>query len=342
MAEFDPRQLDQLEDALEHLDDLSDHEALELPSEVIDRLSEYQDVLALCRDAFPLESPPDELLTGVIAEAREVSRRPRSRDADQRSGWRRFWERWRGTVVPGFALATTAVVVLWVLDPEGELERAGELSGSSEVEEGSVNAELERTQPAGESSNAAGDIAKSDASEQLDQSDQLDQPDTSDQPDQPAIEPPEPTSVPQDLNATERRDPKSNATSKAPTKSKLDDVDDLEPTPTPMSKDETWTSLERADSARRAGNCDRARSIYDDVIAASSDALAIAQAKGGVGLCFEQDRRDSEATKWFEDARAASPGIDAWINGQRDEQPLPGESKKPSSKKTQALEAGAL
>jgi len=109
-----------------------------------------------------------------------------------------------------------------------------------------------------------------------------------------------------------------------------------------MSKDETWTNLERADAARRAGNCDRARSLYDEVIAASSDSLAIAQAKGGVGLCFEQDRRDSEAARWFEDARAASPGIDAWINGQRDEQPLPGEAKKSRSKKSMEMDADAL
>lgn len=152
MAEFDPRQLDQLEDALEHLDDhesLVGHAGHELPSELIERLNEYQDVLALCRDAFPLESPRDELLTGVLAEAREVSRRPRAREAGQRSGWRRFWERWRGTVVPGFALATTAVVVLWVLDPDAQLERTRELASPSELEDGSIEAELERTQPAG-------------------------------------------------------------------------------------------------------------------------------------------------------------------------------------------------
>lgn len=342
VAEFDPRQLDQLEDALEHLDDhdLSDHESLDLPAELVERLSEYQDVLALCRDAFPLESPPDELLTGVIAEAREVSGRPRVRDAGQRGNWRRFWERWRGTVVPGFALATTAVVMLWVLDPDAQLESASELSSATELDDGSVEADLERTQPAGESSNETSDVAKSD---------EPDQP-KSEQPgqaDQPEIEAPDPTAAkqaPDTSEASERTEPKPSAAGKPPTKSKLDDSYDHapEPTPTPMSKDETWTSLERADSARRAGNCDRARTLYDDVIAASSDALAIAQAKGGIGLCFEQDRRDTEAAKWFDDARAASPGIDAWINGQRDEQPLPGESKKPTSKKAAPLEADAL
>jgi hypothetical protein len=325
MAEFDPRQLDQLEDALEQLEDHGDHdlEALELPPGVSERLSEYQDVLALCRDAFPLESPPDELLIGVIAEAREVSRRPRAR-SDQRTGWGRFWERWRGTLVPGFALATTAVVVLWVLDPEGQLEQASNLAADEASDDDSSKAELGRSQPASESS-------KSDAT---DMPDQLLQPIT-----QPATKPDE-----------QREDPSGTAPAKSKPsgagkpKSKLDDepMPEPAPAPAPMNKDETWTSLERADAARRAGNCDRARSLYDEVIAASSDSLAIAQAKGGIGLCFEQDRRSSDAAKWFEDARAASPGIDAWINDERDEQPLPGEAKKARSKKDMASEVDAL
>lgn len=323
MAEFDPRQLDQLEDALEHLDDhdLDDHD-LELPAELIERLSEYQDVLALCRDAFPLESPPDELFTGVLAEAREVSRRPRLREASERSGWARFWARWRGTVMPGFALATTAVVVLWVLGPDRQLEDATELSSASEFEDGSVKAEQERTQPAGESSNQTSEL------------DDTVEPDRAGQSDPPAGEPALDEQVRKDIEQ-----PKPSAMGKVAPKPKRDDTYAPEPAPppTPMTKDETWTNLERANAARRAGNCDSARSLYDELIAASSDTLAIAQAKAGIGLCFEQDRRDSEAGKWFDDARAASPGIDAWINGQRDEQPLPGD-KKPS-KKSKAIDA---
>jgi hypothetical protein len=332
VAEFDPRQLDQLEDALEHLGDhdlQADQDSLELPAELIERLTEYQDVLALCRDAFPLESPPDGLLTGVIAEAREVSRHPRTRDAGQRGAWRRIWERWRGTVVPGLALATTAVVVLWVIEPDTKLENANEVA-SSKLEDRSPTAELERTQPAGKSSEPT-ELDKS-TGKSMGKSDQ-------------PVQPPEPPVTDTEPKPAEQDpEPKSSAAGKPAKKSKSDDAYDLqpEPAPTPMSKDETWTNLERAHTARRAGNCDRARSLYDDVIAASSDALAIAQAKGGIGLCFEQDRLDTEAATWFGDARTASPGIDAWINGQRDEQPLPGESKKPISKKSSPLDADAL
>jgi cell division septation protein DedD len=318
VAEFDPRQLDQLEDALEHLADHRDLESLELPAAVTERLSEYEDVLALCRDAFPLESPPDELLTGVIAEAREVSRRPRSRN-NQRRAWRRAWERWRGTVVPGFALAATAAVVLWVLDPDAQLQHATELSNTSDRADGSANAELERSEPASEATN---EIAMPDALEP---------------PKQQTVAPPEPQPKPDE----QRTNPKSGGGSK-PAKSKAEPEPTPEPAPAAMNKDETWTTLERADAARRTGNCDRARSLYDEVIAASSDSQAIAQAKGGIGLCFEQDRRDSDATKWFNDARAASPSIDAWINDQREEQPLPGEIKKARSKKDFPADADAL
>jgi hypothetical protein len=316
VAEFDPRQLDQLEDALEHLGDHGDHdlESLQLPAEVTERLGEYEDVLALCRDAFPLESPRDELLAVVIAEAHDVSGRPRSRGAVP-GRWRRVWERWRGTVVPGFALAATAAVMLWVLDPDAQLEHATELQ-SDRVDDSS-KAELERSQPASESSN---ELGKSEA---------LDLP-------EPQLPTPEPT--PEQHDTTERPNPKPSPGGK-PAKSKLDvPVPEPVPAPEPMNKDETWTTLEQANAARRTGNCDRARKLYDEVIAASSDSLAIAQAKAGIGLCFEQDRRDSEAKKWFDDARGDSPGIDAWINDQREEQPLPGEIKKPRSKKDMALD----
>jgi hypothetical protein len=238
-------------------------------------------------------------------------------------------------VVPGLALATTAVVVLLVLDPDARIDDASELSSTTELEDGSQEAKLERTQPAAKSSNEITEPTP----RQNDDAAQRSKTNASTQPD-PTINAPEPTSNEQDPN----EHPEPKPAGKPVKKSKLDDgfEPQPEPQPTPMSKDETWTNLERADSLRRAGNCDRARSLYDEVIAASSDALAIAQAKGGIGLCFEQDRRDSEAASWFDDARAVSPGIDAWINGQRDEQPLPGERKKPSSKKAKAVDADSL
>src|SRR5690606_6714686 len=119
VADFDPRQLDQLEDALEGLEDIDDLESLELSPALTERLAEYQDVLALCREAFPVEEPHADLLADVLAEAQAVSRRVKPSQVDE-SPWRRFWTRWRGTLVPGLALAGTAAAVLLLLEPKTE------------------------------------------------------------------------------------------------------------------------------------------------------------------------------------------------------------------------------
>jgi tetratricopeptide (TPR) repeat protein len=312
VADFDPRQLDQLEDALEQLEFVQDLDALELTPELSERLREYQDVLALCREAFPLESPDDAVLSEVLAEAREVSRRPRLLADQDRSTWRRFWERWRGTVVPGFALAATAAVVLWVINPaatDGELLTKAPAKQDERRAEPKPEPEPEQTQPASEH--------------------QLDEPESKLEP-TPAVEPtpagepvaeapePEPESKPE---SKERPRAKKKSTAAKPV---------IEPKPEPLSKDDAWNSLARADSARRKGNCDHARSIYDEVIAASPSAQITAQAKAGIGLCLEQDRRDAEATNFYEQARRGNPAIDTWISQERDEQPMPGSKSKKS------------
>ncbi|MCA9681914.1 MAG: hypothetical protein KC457_06940 [Myxococcales bacterium] len=140
MADFEPRELDLLEDALEDLEHFEDLEDLELSPALTERLGEYRDVLALCRQSFPLEEPSDAVLVDVLAEAREVSRRPVLRDGGatvELVGWRRVWERWRGTLIPGLALAGTAAVVLWVLDPDAQqdLARVDEATSKDDAKE---------------------------------------------------------------------------------------------------------------------------------------------------------------------------------------------------------------
>jgi tetratricopeptide (TPR) repeat protein len=319
VAEFNPRQLDQLEDALESLEEIDDLESLELSPELSERLGEYQDVLALCREAFPLEAPAEDLLDGVIAEAREASRRPRLRDGldANASGWRRFWERWRGTVIPGIALAGTAAAVLWLLEPEAELANSTDLLTDEASQDDQRSDEPERSQPASEPKTSSAGEA-----------DELEGPS---EPSEAGDDEPEPPESDDGGAEPKRKRSKRNAGA-----SPSVEPPEPEPAPEPMTKDETWKALERANAARRTGNCDRARSLYEEVIAASTDSLAIARARAGIGLCFEQDRRDSEAASWFEQAREASPGIDAWINTQRDEQPLPGEKKHKRKKKKTA------
>jgi hypothetical protein len=319
VADFDPRQLDQLEDALESLEDIDDLESLELSPALTERLAEYQDVLALCREAFPVEEPRADLLTDVLAEAHAVSRRLQTRetDGDRRRFWPRFWARWRGVLVPGVALAGTAAAVLLLLEPNHQLERSAELLNDKQAID-------ESREPVEEIDSTPSEPANMTRSEELDEPEPLPQ-DEGEPAGETPSEPSESLSVPGSASAGVSKKPKSRIKGTTP-------VAEPKPAPEPLDKDATWTTLERANADRRKGECDRARSRYEQVIEASSDTLAVARAKAGIGLCLEQDRRTAEADQWFEQARSASAGIDAWIENQRDEQPLPGETKKHKSK----------
>lgn len=326
MADFDPRQLDQLEDALEGLEQLDDLESLELSPALTERLAEYQSVLALCRDAFPVEEPRADALADVLAEAHAVSRRARVREPE-RGRWQRFWDRWRGTLVPGVALAGTAVAVLWLLEPEQRMAASDTLltDESKADDERSKAADDSPSEPASE---PAAEEADDDSEAEPDEPKDLVGP---------APGAGLPTAEPEPaLGKAKAVKPRPRPTNQPTNKAKPSVAPEPAPAPTPMSKDETWTELERANADRRKGDCDRARDRYEQVIAASKDNLAVARAKAGVGLCLEQDRRSNEAAKWFDQARSANAGIDAWIETQRDEQPLPGETKKKSSSKAAA------
>lgn len=313
MAEFDPRQLDQLEDALERIDDRTDLESLELSAELSERLGEYQDVLGLCRDAFPIEEPSDALLSEVIAEAHEVTRR--SRPGPEPGAWRQFWHRWRGTLIPGVALAGTAAALLLWLEPDAQLSAS--LPSDRDDKREQVQTD-ERPEPASE-------------------------PSIDPQPDQPELgvdthaEPDELDIDRAGGGGSVEPDPEQ----RRPSKRKKTPAIEPEPTPepTPLSKDDTWAELEQADAARRKGKCGDARGHYESIIEASADNYAIAQARAGIGLCLEQQRRDDEAEAWFDKARATSPGVDSWIERERDEQPLPGEFSKHKSAPSEAKKA---
>jgi tetratricopeptide (TPR) repeat protein len=325
VADFDPRQLDALEDALEDLEVDGDLAGLDLAPELLERLAEYQQVLALTRDAFPLDDPPEGLLDGVLAEAREVARNAPAITPVNRGGWRKVWERWRSSVVPAAALAGAAALVLWIAKPGDDSNLAvvdQPKSEAPEAKEEALSDDLASGQKTLErdSAEAAGSATKSE----------------------PAVEPieiedPELPSeaISKDLAKPTKKKPAATAGGAAATPP----TPAVDPEPVqPLSKDDAWSDLERADAARRKGDCDRARTLYDKVIAASSQASAIARAKAGIGLCFEQDGKSSKADEWFDQARETSPSIDAWIRGQRDDQPLPGEKKK-ATKSNDAYEA---
>lgn len=319
MADFDPRQLDALEDALEDLEIDGDLAGLELAPELIERLAEYQQVLALTRDVFPLDDPPEGLLDAVLAEAREVARNAPVPTPELRGNWRTTWERWRSSFVPFAALAGAAALVLWIAQPSDDHQLARvdlENPISNDAKSDEPPSKGEPGEPANgqarerDSAEAAGSASEAEPVEQVE---------------------PEPDSLgtgvsSQPSKSTSKRKPVASSKAGAPAPA-------VAPDPvTPLSKDDAWADLERADAARRKGDCDTAQTIYEKVIAASSQSNALAQAKAGMGLCFEQDGKSSKAATWFDAARQHSAGIDAWIRGQRDDQPLPGEKKQSKAK----------
>ena len=116
MAEFSPSELDQIEDLLEDLEVGTGLEDENLSPAARERLDEYRDILALSRDALPLEEPDPNLLAGVIAEARQSAfnakttaagvvsiARDGQRDESDAAGpsWFRRW-------LPAMALAASA------------------------------------------------------------------------------------------------------------------------------------------------------------------------------------------------------------------------------------------
>jgi len=340
MAELEPRELDLLEDNLETLEQCDDLASLELSDPLTERLGAYRDVLDLCREAFPSETPPEDLLAEVLAEAREVSRRPQLAAAGvaDASGWRSFWDRWRGTLIPGVALAATAMAMLWVLEPKTQLAALNpDLSGEHEA--GDPN-EADLDEPS--NSDAAASDAAADTAANPAKTDDVPPPTAP--PASEDTEPPEPASENTEDHLP-RPDPKSGgqrpapdaigiieAVPDAPVLDSLDSLDPLDPLD-PLDKDETWAALTRANSARLDGHCDRARPLYSEVIAAGSNTQAAARAHAGMGLCLEREQADP--SDWFEQARALSPSVDAWIEQQRDEQVMPSKpANKKQSKKT--------
>ncbi len=143
VAEFTPAELDLLEDAL------TDPELVIEGSPLLrGRLESYREILALSADALPPIEVPDGLLDGVLEEALSspaVDLSPAA--ANVAAPAVGLWQRLRRSLLlPGVALAATAVLLVIVLKPDG--------SSLTDMSEGSVNSSA----PAVEA-RAAGDEA---------------------------------------------------------------------------------------------------------------------------------------------------------------------------------------
>ena len=316
-AEFSPDELDRLEDALERWTDDLDGPVPEdssLAAPLRTRLADYRGLLTQAREALPLEDVPDDLLAGVRAEARAST--PSAPGARRREAARPgLWERLRRSMLlPGFALASSAALLLWMVQP-GDAEtlvverseatapaRLAPLPGPAPA----ASAPAERA-PAPELAGAAEPVAPAQAPGA-------------------AAPPRAEAKAADDLKDTfepakaDRKGagakPKKLAEEEAP----ADVLPGLEDAAAADGdKEALRDTLEQADAQRRSNRCDTAMALYRQAFDMSGPDNERAQARAGYGLCLQSQGEDGDAQKYFEFAGRLSPGIDGWIKRERGE-----------------------
>jgi len=350
-SEFSPEELDRLEDALERWtsadpDDLSSvPEDSSLAPHLRARLEDYRSLLAMTRDELPMEDVPDSLLAGVLAEA-HASAQPRTRPVTRRElvpAGPGLWERLRRSMLlPGFALAGSAALLLWVVQPSGDttlgddevlLERndgrTAQLSRPLEASPAPAAAEAPKLEE--------GRLAAPEADKDAEQAGA-----PADDPaaggGQPATAP---ATAPGSLGEAELKD--LSKADRAPTKKSKKALEPAAPIETypglddvPMAegvdKEALRDTLDKADAARRKGGCGEAMSLYLEAMNMSGANSERARARAGFGLCLSTQGQDDKADKYFDAARELSPSIDAWIKRERGDGPSRKAPAKPSAK----------
>jgi len=359
-AEFSPEQLDHLEDALERWtsDGLNDgFESLPVPEDsslapnIRARLADYRALLALTRDELPMEDVPDSLLAGVLAEA-HTSALPQTRPVTRRElapAGPSLWDRLRRSMLlPGFALAGSAALLLWVVQPAGEptLDDAVAERGQgapARLSQGTspapAAAEAPEQAPALREQDGASVVADKEAEEEKAAAPGGS---ASGATPAPAAAPPADAAdgaaeradalggAPKDLPKAERTK-KSSKKALDPRVETYPGLDD-EPTAEGVDKEALRDTLDKADAARRKGGCSEAMSLYLEAMAMSGANSERARARAGYGLCLSAQGDDDRADKYFDRARELSPAIDGWIKRERGDGPARKAPAKPSAK----------
>lgn len=332
-----PAELDRIEDALEDLELVSPSD-LDADDVVGQELLEFRELLKLSREAMPLEEVPPGLLDGVIEEAQQVAANTAPAPAES------WWSRLRvGVWMPTLAFAGSAALLLVLLWPAAEdggvaddtVARAEPESPAAapiaeapaEGEQRLADAKLEQTDrdanadPFGLREPERGDalgLGRAGAAEDvLETEEALEE------------EPEEPAAVAKGSKPKPARSRASTGSSsgsaKAGKKSSGGVYDEpvlpapKSPAPGASSGDKKKDSgpdlmfeVQQGDKARRAGNCGLARMRYDKARQTSNDRVR-ARALAGKGLCEEAAGNSGKAKKLFDQARAADPGVDAFI-----------------------------
>ncbi|MBC7977117.1 MAG: hypothetical protein H7138_19245 [Myxococcales bacterium] len=308
-AELSPIELDRLEDALEDLE--LEPFADEPSAAVRGRLHDYRQILTLSRAALPMVEVPRGLLDNVLAEARAAAElqvvAPVEATMPERTSW---WARLRrAALLPGVALATTAALVLIMVDRKdeapastiaspavarGELELANDNEAKSAatptVDARASEVELEGAPAPEPVAPAAGFAAPPVVA--------------------PGSAPLEQQQAADDLGRMEQRE-------QAEKKAKPDDAGpNAAPTAADQETTPRWDIIARGDRARHKMDCDAARSEYKLALG-DMDARVRARAHAGLGLCEAAmgDRPAADAA--YEQARALDAEIAGFIEAER-------------------------
>lgn len=348
MSEFDPQQLDRLEDALDVLDDPRSNdelrEALGLDEEVAARFETYRHLSAVTREALVDEPAPTNALaramaaaeaeaTGVITPLHAGAEPREPGPADVRGGWQRWWKRWRAGLIPLAALGGTAALVLWIVRPEAapHLARA-----DREIEQAPARpAPLESEPPA-----EVVDAERSDRSKPAATSDAEGAEFDATRP-QPKARPSATEPSKQRLGGGGKAQTSKEENIASPDGSYAEQpaIDSEDP------KGQLYERLEQAHALRRKGNCTSAVVRYERLLGQPDlDALQRARAEAGLGLCREFLGEPGKSGAHYGRAKAQDPTIEGWISSERTKT-APASEKSPRKakrKKTAAQSSDSL
>lgn len=302
-----PDELDRLEDALERWTDAGFEPGPEdslLPGHLRARLDGYREVLGQTRAALPLEEVGDDVLAAVLAEARrEASTKPR-REANRPGLWERLR---RSMLLPGVALAGSAALLLYLVQPSPELSLNAPSSDEAPTER-----EEARLAPEAGPAPAAPSPAEAALPDGADEAK--------------AEAPPAAEEKVVDANAaggspgapaSKAADAKADRPKKAaPRDAAPVELDPgLGDMPTKdADKEELRDTLDRADKALHRGDCKTAMDGYLDAMDMNGAPSELARSRAGYGLCLQQQGDEAKADKYLSKARDLWPGIDGWIS----------------------------
>lgn len=307
---FSPEQLDRIEDALETLEE--DGTLGDPTPDVRGVLESYREILQQSRYAMPMVDPPQGVLAAVFAEARAVAVAPAPTAAPEPTKPSVFTRFRRSFLIPVFALAGTAALVLWVSRPH---------DGAATLDPGVAagRGPSAPAQPAAASRNKQEAIAAPAKVDEAPEAEPVDERSS------------EAEETVKDGTNPAARSPAPDAPTSAPKAgNRLTELNAADTLSDKERSKDPWGRLERADRARESGDCAAAHSDY--LIATEDDIPGVrARAYAGLGLCNLQAGDDAGSEDAFARARGIDPAIDKFIATQRE--PSGRYRRAPSSKR---------